>query len=541
MVQLLDIFGFISVLLRGATLAFQSLVIGSVVFELCVMRGADLDGMTKATHRLALWSSIGLALSQSLFVLANSAILMQSTEMPLAEVIGANYFIAGCLTVACAIVIGVLSQTHRWQMTPLVLLSLTILASSVMTSHAAARVEHRALLTIVTGLHQAATASWIGGLPYLLIVLSRCRDNRAAVRISRRFSRVAAASVGTLAGAGLILSLFYVDSISGLYGNAYGVMLMSKIALLGLLLVLGGTNFFIVRRLNEDSASLVTTLRRFAEAEIGIGITVILAAASLTSQPPSVDVTADRVTATEIVERFTPHWPRLESPDPGELSVPTLQTLRQAAASGDRVPESYVPGQVATHPNTPADIAWSEYNHHWAGLLVLIMGLLAFAARTTRARWARNWPFVLLGLAVFLLLRSDPENWPLGPNGFWESFSDSEVLQHRAFVVMLVLFAAFEWRVQTGRLASQGAALIFPVVCAVGGALLMTHSHSLGNVKEELLAEMSHVTLALLGVTAGWSRWLELRVASKEARFASFVWPACFTLVGLILLIYREG
>lgn len=541
MVQLLDIFGFISVLLRGATLAFQSLVIGSVVFELCVLRGADLDGMTKATHRLTLWSSIGLALSQSLFVLANSAILMQSTEMPLADVIGANYFIAGCLTVACAIAIGVLSQRHRWQMTPLVLLSLTILASSVMTSHAAARVEHRALLTIVTGLHQAATASWIGGLPYLLIVLSRCRDNRTAVRLSRRFSRVAVASVGTLAGAGLVLSLFYVDSISGLYGNAYGVMLMSKMALLGLLLVLGGMNFFIVRRLNEDSALLVTTLRRFAEAEIGIGITVILAAASLTSQPPSVDLTADRVTAAEIVERFTPRWPRLDSPDPGELSVPTLQTLRQAAASGDRVPESYVPGQVATHPNTPADIAWSEYNHHWAGLLVLIMGLLAFAARTTRASWARNWPFVLLGLAVFLLLRSDPENWPLGPNGFWESFSDSEVLQHRAFVVMLVLFAAFEWRVQTGRLASQRAALIFPAVCAVGGALLMTHSHSLGNVKEELLAEMSHVTLALLGVTAGWSRWLELRVARKEARFASFVWPACFILVGLILLIYREG
>ena len=23
----------------------------------------------------------------------------------------------------------------------------------------------------------------------------------------------------------------------------------------------------------------------------------------------------------------------------------------------------------------------------------------------------------------FLFLRSDPENWPLGPNGFWESFA----------------------------------------------------------------------------------------------------------------------
>ena len=29
-----------------------------------------------------------------------------------------------------------------------------------------------------------------------------------------------------------------------------------------------------------------------------------------------------------------------------------------------------------------ADMKWSEYNHHWMGLIVLAMGLLAFLART---------------------------------------------------------------------------------------------------------------------------------------------------------------
>ena len=87
------------------------------------------------------------------------------------------------------------------------------------------------------------------------------------------------------------------------------------------------------------------------------------------------------------------------------------------------------------------DIAWSEYNHHWAGLIVVAIGLLALAERSGRAPWARNWPLLFLVLAGFLLLRSDPETWPLGDVGFIESLSDPEVLQHRIFVVLITAFA----------------------------------------------------------------------------------------------------
>jgi len=46
---------------------------------------------------------------------------------------------------------------------------------------------------------------------------------------------------------------------------------------------------------------------------------------------------------------------------------------------------------------------------------------------------------------------------------------------------------------------------------ALGGALLLTHSHAIANIKDQLLIEMSHTPLALCGVAAGWARWLELR------------------------------
>ncbi|MFN8009628.1 MAG: hypothetical protein U0V70_21860 [Terriglobia bacterium] len=45
----------------------------------------------------------------------------------------------------------------------------------------------------------------------------------------------------------------------------------------------------------------------------------------------------------------------------------------------------------------------------------------------------------------------------------WESFLAAEVLQHRIFVLLIVLFAVFEWGVQTGRLRSRQAAYVFPL------------------------------------------------------------------------------
>ena len=540
MTQLLDIFGFLSVLLRGLTLALQSLTAGGLVFLLCVAR-ARAVAVPEASRRMLAAAALALAVTQSGYVAANSAILMETAGIGFGEVVGANFFLAGGATVLAALLVAALALLRAWRALPLMLLpAAVILGATVMTSHAAARVEHRLPLGALTALHLAATAAWVGGLPFLLVGLARSPDERAAEALARRFSRLALLAVAALAAAGVGLALVYIDSPRALYGTAYGAMVSAKVLLFGVLLLLGGLNFWVVRGLRADAGGMLRRLRSFAGAEVGIGFTVVLAAASLTSVPPAVDLAADRLGAAEIAARFAPRAPRLWSPASSELSTPTRQTLRLAAEAGAPSPESYVPGQAPSHPNTAADMAWSEYNHHWAGLVVLALGLLAVAARTGRAPWARNWPLVFLGLAVFLFLRADPENWPLGPNGFWESWLEAEVLQHRFFVLLIVAFAVFEWRVQTGRAAGR-AALVFPLVCAVGGAVLLAHAHALGNLKEELLAELTHIPLALLGVVAGWSRWLELRLPPEDRRVPSWIWPVCFVLIGLVLLDYRES
>ena len=76
---------------------------------------------------------------------------------------------------------------------------------------------------------------------------------------------------------------------------------------------------------------------------------------------------------------------------------------------------------------------------------------------------------------------------------------------------------------------------------AIGGALLMAHSHALANVRDELLVEVTHVPLAILGVVAGWARWLEIRLPPGERAAPGWTWCICFCLIGLLLLDYRES
>jgi putative copper resistance protein D len=60
-------------------------------------------------------------------------------------------------------------------------------------------------------------------------------------------------------------------------------------------------------------------------------------------------------------------------------------------------------------------------------------------------------------------------------------------------------------------------------------------------VKQEFLAELSHIPVAILAVIAGWSRWLELRLPQPRTRVFAWLWPACFVVIGVFLLNYREN
>ena len=385
------------------------------------------------------------------------------------------------------------------------------------TSHAAARLQHRTPLFALDMLHQLAAGVWIGGLLHLVVTASPDRDHPWPAPLLRRFSTLSLAAVLLLCASGVGLSLYYIDGWQAVLGTGYGLMVLTKVVMLGGLAALGATNFLAVRRLPASPGASLVGLRRFVEVELGMGLTVFFAAASLTSLPPAVDVVTDRATPAEVGTRFTPRWPSLSSP-----------------------PLEALPIEDREAPRTDADRGWSEYNHHIAGLFVLVMGVLAVLHRLG-IRWARHWPLVFLAMAVFLLIRNDPGSWPLGSQGFWEGMLYAEVFQHRLFVLLVVGFGVFEWMVRTGRLASPRCALVFPILCVVGGGLLLTHSHASLNLKAEYLIEVTHAPLGVVALMVGWARWLELRLPGSQQRLPGRLWAAGLAVIGVLLFFYRES
>ncbi|MGC1921768.1 MAG: CopD family protein [Acidobacteriaceae bacterium] len=532
-----------AVLLRAASLAFDSLLIGGIVFCTVVLPKSIASSPTYATFspralRLLRIGAIGLAAAQTIFVVLDTAMLMSTSGLGVSDLYTANYFLAGLLLFFTAVVFLLATRLGLPRNPAWLLFVVPLMFATVWTSHGASRLEHQIPLMLLSGLHQLGAALWIGGMPYLwLLISSRDGDSKVedsdAVRAVRRYSTMSVVSVIVLVAAGVTMAWVYTQSWSAVYGTAYGWVLVAKSIMLAVVLVLGASNFLLIRGNRFNSSPWLLRIGQFSEAEIGIGFTIILAAASLTAQPPGVDLVQNRLTLPEISARMMPQWPTFSTPS--VRALPPVQSMKAAIQTFALSPDD------AKAADNKVEQEWSDYNHHWAGVVVLIAGLLAMLGRWEGARWARHWPLAFLGLALFLFLRADPEAWPLGPRGFWASFYNPEDLQHRLYILLIISFVAFEWSVQTRRLRSSKAALVFPAVCALGGALLLTHNHTLGNVKEELLTEISHTAIALFAVFAGWTRWLELRGSGRGKLVAAWVWPMCLVCIGLVLLNYREA
>jgi putative copper resistance protein D len=526
--------GFLDVLLRGIGLIALCASVGGLAYAVVVLRvlgraplGPFPDG-PRAVLGLVSLGALVLALSRAvvLFVLHPWVLADAAGRWPVADFVATSFGRASVVGIALAAGLAVAAARLRksphsragWGLA--LVLGLAVLANCAWLAHAVSRLHDRGGLMVVTVLHQTGAVLWLGGLMHLA---RSWRTGLSAAALAR-FSGLAVAGVGLLVAPGIGLTLGYVGDWGALIGTGYGVMVLTKVVLLASVLVLGGLNFLLVRRMARAAAGGVdpARVRPLVEAEVGIGITILFAAASLTSLPPAVDVVVDRASPAEVALRFAPKLPHLSSP-------PVAALLAVAAPIEDTL-----------SARQPEEYAWSEYNHHMAGVFVFGMGVLAVLERTGRARWARHWPLLLLGLAAFMFVRNDPRAWPLGPAGFWESMVLPDVLQHRLVVLLVVGLGLFEWLVRIGALARPRWRLVFPLLCAVGGGLLLTHSHAMFNLKTEFLAEVSHAPMGILGVFMGWGRWLELRLPHGEGALPGWVWSVSLLMIGGILLVYRE-
>jgi putative copper resistance protein D len=186
------------------------------------------------------------------------------------------------------------------------------------------------------------------------------------------------------------------------------------------------------------------------------------------------------------------------------------------------------------------DKAYSEWNHHVAGVFVLLAGGLALLASVGGQKygWARyGWPGLFFMLGLFLLVRHDPESWPWGPLTFWESVTDAQVLQHMLFTLIVLGIGAIEWLRYRGVLSHPAWSWLFPSLAVSAAIMLFMHKHGEGAVADKIYRH--HSIMAVSGIMAMVAKVFD-ESRSFNSRIPGYVWTILIMFVGFMLLIYTE-
>jgi len=530
----LSLYSVIDWILRGASVAAQTLALGGVAYFLFTLAPSKSESRRAALERfcarLVFWSASASCVAQLLAGAALIAFLVGSTGAGLKTAISADAVSFHLISAGAALALACAARGPRFSAAwALLALSLLLVGAHMGVTHAASRTEPSLSLVAAEMLHLLALATWIGGIPYFITSLRMIENGEERRCVSRRFSFTSLASVGVIGATGLFMAVPYTGSLEGLYETTYGLLLSTKSVLMIMLLCLGAINFLAIRSRRRGDSAMLNGVPVFAEVEVGIGLIAILCAVALASSPLAVATESARPDAAEISAHFQLTWPRLESPAYAEVS----------AAQPDAAVTLADP-EIANR--TEADVAWSEAHHHYAALAVILTGLLALLANSRRLRpITQHWPLLLLGLAAYLVVTADEEAWPLGKIGFFESLTIPQIAQHKLMIALIAGFAVCELGVQSNKFKSAWPSYVFPLTIAAAAAFLLTHYGHTGR-KEEVLIQVSHAPVALFGVIVASARWLELRIGpTSVSRVAGIVWPLALIAGGAFLLLYRES
>jgi len=238
-----------------------------------------------------------------------------------------------------------------------------------------------------------------------------------------------------------------------------------------------------------------------------------------------------------------------------------------AAAAQEHDPSMH---EHATHegmnmPTTPTDPATlarlqakhvadkkeSEFNHHLAGVFVILAALFILTESFVRPRFPflrYVWPLCFLGAGIFLLVFSDTELWPFGPRSWWWGLTQNrEDLQHKTFAVLLLALAYIEIQRARGVLTAAWSAWVFPVLAFFGSGLLFFHEHRSSMGGADHMAHMAimqriqseHLTFSISGIAIGLFKGFS-EVRSRWQTLFARLWPIAMIVLGILLLLYVE-
>ncbi len=228
-----------------------------------------------------------------------------------------------------------------------------------------------------------------------------------------------------------------------------------------------------------------------------------------------------------------------------DVAPPARHDQRQAGADqghGSHGPQDYEGGWEGSREG----MAYSEFNHHLAGVLVLLLGLaeLSQSLRLTTSRWVRLLlPGALAITGTFLLIWSDHDAWPVGALSLSQTWfgGDQEILQHKLYGLLALTIATVEILRRLGRLDHGGWLVPLPAFAIIGGWMLFGHSHGAHPSAHKIA--LHHTVMGTLAITAGssklFSAWKNGSARPVHARW-DLLWAGLILLIGLQLIFYAE-
>jgi hypothetical protein len=193
-----------------------------------------------------------------------------------------------------------------------------------------------------------------------------------------------------------------------------------------------------------------------------------------------------------------------------------------------------------------AGVAYSEFNHHVAGWLLIVIALaeLGLALRPTESPSVRLLLPGALGVTgIFLLIWSDHDAWPIGSMSLSHTLlgEDHEILQHKLYGVLALTIASIEVLRRSGFVRHAAWVVPLPVFAIVGGWMLFSHSHGAHPAAHKIAGH--HAVMGALAITAGSSKLVGVWKSGPSLPVSSrweFLWAGLILLIGMQLLFYSE-
>ena len=298
------------VLLSGlalvGVLAFRLLVSTPALAEMESEGVVELRSALSRNTMMLAWTAVAVFLSMSALRLVIQASVVYDTS-PLDALAGPAWSLVfetdwgrlWILRMGFAVATGAVlfAMRSRTQNTTLVLLAIALGAGALLTisrsSHAAALLEIGNISLLNDFIHMMAVAVWVGGLfslaldvPTAIRVLSDSDRRHVLSALIPRFSVVAGLSVAVLTLTG-IYSAWTQVTVPEALDTPYGRTLITKIVLVGALLLIAALNLIWVRPRLSGEGRAAYWLRRLIVAEVIVAALVLLSVGFLTSLEPA--------------------------------------------------------------------------------------------------------------------------------------------------------------------------------------------------------------------------------------------------------------